>query len=308
MSNSLVVTVIPNWNLKEDLGECLTSLEMQTHQRHIVVVIDNGSTDGSKEFVQEAFPEVHLISLPQNLGYAAALNVGVEFALSQSAEFVFALNNDTILKPDTISHLISVLEADTTIGVATPKILFYDNPDLIFGLGDRIYPFLPLPVGLGYKWHDRPRFSGIMEFDYITGCAMMIRSQVFRRIGLFDTSYFMYYEDGDFCRRVRENGYRIVCVGNSIIYHKAALSTSKNQPFSTQIRARNRILFYRRYRHGPHPFFTYVLLVLVAVWRLIGFLLRGQGDLVKPYLLGLWEGWHEPLSTSSGAKPEGSKT
>jgi GT2 family glycosyltransferase len=295
MTASLVFTVIPNWNLKHDLSECLDSLRSATYPAHKIVVVDNGSTDGSLELVRERYPDVHLIALPENRGYAGALNVGIEYALAQGAQFVFALNNDTVVPPQTLSRLVDVAETDRTIGVATPKIFYHATPERLFGLGDRQYSFWPLPVAIGYKQHDRPRFSGVMDFDYVTGCAMLIQAEVFRQIGLFDISYFMYYEDSDFCRRIRDGNYRIVCVGDAILYHKAAFSTRKGKVLLIRIRARNRVRFYRRYRHGPHPWITYFALGIVAIFKSATYILKKQTDLVAAYIQGLYEGWREPL-------------
>lgn len=293
MGNKLVVTVIPNWNLKDDLRECLDSLQQCTYHPHQVVVVDNGSTDGSPTVVAEHYPWVHLIPLPDNRGYAAALNVGIEYALTLAADYVLALNNDTVVLTDTITRLVALLAADQSIGIAAPKVLYYDHPDRIYRLGDRMYRWLPLPVGFGPRWRDHPRFARVMDFDYVSGCAMLIRTTLFREIGLFNPTFFMYYEDADFCRRARRRGYRIVCDGRAVMYHKASLSAKKDKVGILRIRARNRMYFYRKYPHGPHPWFTYVFLALIAVWRVAGYLIRGQQQLILPYLQGLWAGWRQ---------------
>ncbi len=293
MPDRLVITVIPNWNLKTDLGECLDSLSQSTYASHRVIVVDNGSTDGSPDFVKERYPWVSLIVLPENRGYAAALNAGIVKAVEQGANYVFALNNDTVVEKDAIATLVDVMASDESIAIAAPKILYHDHPATIYRLGDRIYPWLPLPLAFGQGWSDRPRFSGVMEFDYVTGCAMLVRTSLFLEIGLFDTGFFMYYEDADFCRRARRRSHRIVCVGDAVIYHKASLSAKKIGGSIVKTRARNRVRFYRRYRHGPHPWLTYVALALVAAWRSFFGLLTRQGHLVKQYLQGLREGWQE---------------
>lgn len=304
MKNPLVVTVIPNWNLKEHLGECLDSLQNQTYSPLQVVVVDNGSSDGSPEFIERNYPGVNCIALPENRGYASALNEGIEFALTVNAGHVLALNNDTILEPEAVGLLVMALEDDPKIGIASPKVLYYDRPNRIYRLGDRRYSLLPMPLGFGNKWYDHPRYSGIMDFDYVSGCAMLIRAALFRQIGLFDPSYFMYYEDSDFCRRARDNGHRIVCVCDAIIYHKASLSARKEESFITEIRARNRARFYHRYRHGPHPWLTFAAIGFMAIWRSIGYLFSGQGQLIKPYLRGLFTGWRESFLVYQDAIPQ----
>ena len=295
MTNQLVVTVIPNWNLKQDLAECLDSLIKNSYAPHQIVVVDNGSTDGSVEFVKHGFPTVEVISLTQNLGYAGAINVGIKHALLRGAGYVFLLNNDTVTKPETINVLVDILERDPTIGIATPKILNYDNPQILFGLGDRIYRWFPVPLGFGYKKFDRPGYSRLMDFDYVTGCAMMLPVDVINKTGLCDLSYHMYYEDADYSRRVRNLGYRVVCVGYTSIYHKGSRSSTNIQATTTRTRARNRVFFYRRYPHGPHPSLTFSVLALIAIQRSFTFLIKRRRDLIRPYLEGLWTGWREPL-------------
>lgn len=293
MSDRLVTTVIPNWNLKADLAECLDSLRRVPYTPHRVIVVDNGSADGSPQLVEERYPWVSLVTLPENRGYAAALNVGVVKAVEADTDYVFALNNDTVVEPQSLGKLVEGLESEASIGIAAPKILYHDHRDMVYRLGDRIYSWLPIPLAFGPGWKDRPKFSGVEEYDYVSGCAMLIRSELFQEIGLFDTGFFMYYEDADFCRRARRAGYRIVSVGDAVIYHKASLSADKIRSSIVKTRARNRMRFYRRYEHGPHPWLTYTTLALVAAWRSFSGLVKGDRHLVKQYLEGLWEGWQE---------------
>lgn len=295
MGHPLVVTVIPNWNLKEDLLECLDSLLKSSYIDQLIVVVDNGSTDGSPDLIAARYPQVHLIRLAENRGYAAALNVGLEYGLSQNAAYLFALNNDTLLNPDTLDCLVKTLESDPTIGVVTPKILYNAQRDRIYSLGERCFRFMPVPISYGFRWKDSPQYHGIMDFDYVTGCAMLIRADIIRQVGLFNISYFMYYEDADFCHRVRDQGYRIVVQADTLLYHKAYLSTSRDKPLITRIRARNRVHFYRRYPHGPLPLLTHITIVAAGIWRTGLYLLKGRKDLIKPYWQGLLDGWRQPV-------------
>jgi GT2 family glycosyltransferase len=296
LSSALLVTVVPNWNLKADLAECLDWLRRASYSPHQIIVVDNGSTDGSVELVAANYPDVILIALPENRGYAAALNAGIMRALAMGAEYVSALNNDTLVPAEAWTKLVSLLAQDATIGIAAPKILYLNHPDRLFSLGDRVYPWLPVPRAFGYKWKDRPSLAHVMEFDYVTGCAMLLRASLFLEIGLFDVGFFLFYEDSDFCRRVRDHGYRIICDGSTGIYHKASLSTGKDRVFTSRIRARNRVRFYRRYRHGPSPWLTYLVLAIVALWRVLIYTFTRRQQLIAPYLNGLLEGWREPPS------------
>jgi len=293
MSKPHVISVIVNWNGKEDLRECLDSLAHVEYEPFSILVVDNGSSDGSVVFVSTHYPSVDIISLPHNHGYAFGLNKGVLMALEKKPDYIFILNNDTVIEPLAISRLIDVMESEKTVGIAAPKVLCYDQPTKVYSLGTRSYRWLPLPVNFGYKKHDRLSYNRIMEFDYVTGCAMMVRSEIFHEVGLFDTSYYMYYEDADFCRRVRERGYRIVCVGDAVVYHKGARSTGRNKSLFTRIRARNRIWFYRRYRHGPHPWITYGALWLLALLHSVRYIKKRNWELIIPYWQGFLEGWYK---------------
>jgi GT2 family glycosyltransferase len=303
MVNKKIFTIIPNWNLRDDLGECLDSLVKQAGIVQEVIVVDNGSQDGSVEYVRKNYPEIHVIALKENIGYAGALNVGIKYALEKGAVYIYLLNNDTVVPDDVLYKLFSVIERNQDIGIVAPKILYNNNRKIVFALGDKRSSLFPVPIGYGYRKKDRPKYSGEMDFDYVTGCAMLISAEVFRKTGLFDEVWFMYYEDADFCYRVRQAGFRIVCYGDAVVYHKASLSANKNYANSTRIRARNRVWFYRRYPHGLHPWLTNFILIMVAVYRSVWFLLHGQRALIRPYVSGLIEGWKNAVPEPAYSHP-----
>jgi GT2 family glycosyltransferase len=211
--------------------------------------------------------------------------------LERGADFVFALNNDTVVSPETIPQLVARMQRRPEIGILTPKVLYFSRPDLLYNLGARSYPFLPLPLEFGHRWRDGARYSGVMEYDYVTGCAMLIRKEVFARVGLFEESYFMYYEDGDFCRRVRQARFCIACDGSVKILHKAATSSKILGAKMVYYRARNRVLFYRRYPHGPAPWLTDLTLWITALLYSARSLLQGQSGRLNHYWSGFLEGW-----------------
>ena len=304
MADSKIFTIIPNWNLRDDLLACIDSLLKQTGVAQEIIVVDNGSQDGSVEEIRKKYPEVHVIALLENLGYAGALNLGIRYALENSAEYTLLLNNDTLIPEDVLQKLLFVLENDRSIGIVAPKILYNSNRKIVFALGDKRSRLFPVPIGYGYRKKDRPQYTGEMEFDYVTGCAMLVRAEVFQKTGLFNEAYFMYFEDADFCYRVREDGYRIVCYGDAVIYHKASLSAKKDHITSIRMRARNRVWFYRSHPHGPHPWLTNIVILVVAIYRSLFFLLRGQKKFIQPYIYGLLDGWKEavPKPTYSEGK------
>ncbi len=299
-----IIIVIPNWNLKEDLGECIESLrKSESYPQDEIVVVDNASTNDAAEYIREYYPDVTLFVMEKNLGYAGALNVGIRYALEKNADFVFALNNDTVIPPGCIKKLIERMADRQDIGILTPKVLYHSRPDVLFSLGAKSYRWLPVPIEYGLRKRDSQRFDGLMEFDYVTGCAMLIRTSLFEKIGLFDESYFMYYEDDDFCRRTRDAGFRIACDGSVKIYHKASLSSKKHGDPIIFHRARNKIVFYRRFPHGPFPCLTWVILLFMACWYSLKSIAGGRWRWLKPYWSGLYDGMRAPLPTVGGEVP-----
>ncbi len=291
----LVVAVIANWNLRKDLLECLESLYKTDYPNMHVIVVDNNSTDDSIVCVQKQFPQTQLIQRNENGGYAAALNDGIRAGAVLNPDFFLVLNNDILVPSETLGKLVDTMLSDMQIAISAPKVIYHDHPERIFSLGDRIYSWLPLPVRIGRKAYDRPAYSKIMEFDYLFGCALLIRTQSLKQVGLFDTSFFMYYEDADLCRRMRDKGWKNVRVGSTIIRHKASLSSRLVPDEMVYLRARNRFWFYRRYHHGPHPALTYFALLLGSIRTVFIYLITGKKSQIKPYVKGTRDGIKQPV-------------
>ena len=291
----LVVAVIANWNLRKDLLECLESLYKTDYPNMHVIVVDNNSTDDSIVCVQKQFPQTQLIKRNENGGYAAALNDGIRAGSVLNPDFFLVLNNDTLVPSETLGKLVDTMLSDTQIAISAPKVIYHDHPERIFSLGDRIYSWFPLPVRIGRKAYDRPAYSKKMEFDYLFGCALLIRTQSLKQVGLFDTSFFMYYEDADLCRRMRDKGWKNVRVGSTIIRHKASLSSRLVPDEMVYLRARNRFWFYRRYHHGPHPALTYFALLLGSMRTVFIYLITGKKSQIKPYVKGTRDGIKQPV-------------
>lgn len=290
--SALVVTVIPNYNLASDLAECLDSLRTTDYPEHHVIVVDNASTDSSVALIRERYPWAELVALTENVGYAAALNIGIRRAAVLGARYVFGLNNDTVVTPEAIGRLAATLDADATIGIASPRVLCHAQPATLYWLGDRISPIWPLPISVGVNQPDRPDYATVLDFDYVCGCAFFLRLGLLREIGLLDPTCFMYYEDSDLCRRARDAGYRVVSAGQSVIYHKVALSSRPEHVALRRVRVRNRVRFYRRYSHGPHPALTFAALVAQAAVQTARDLAAGQPALVRATALGWQDGLH----------------
>lgn len=242
MDQPLVVVVILNTNRREDTLECLASVSASTYPRNKVLVLDNASTDGSVETIQSAFPDIHLIQLTENKGYAGNNNVGIRAALDQGADWVLVLNEDTILASDCIERMVTAGAADPSIGIVGPMVYHADEPEYIQSAGGTLDD-LWRATHLGQNELDTHQFSGNRLVDWISGCALMIRRQTIEQIGLIDERFFYYWEETDWCIRARDTGWRLVHVAEAKLWHKGVRRDYRPSPNVTYFSARNRLLF-----------------------------------------------------------------
>lgn len=293
--------VVLNWNLQDDTMECVDSLLASSYSRLHIVVVDNGSDDGSGPALAARYGrQIDLILNRENLGFAAGMNIGIRHALGCGADSVLLLNNDTVIGTEAIEHLLQVSESDAAIGVLGPAVYFYDEPDRFWRLGAVHNQWSPLPIEIGRGEMDQGQFAAPFEVDYVTGCAMWIRAELLRQVGLLDEGYYMYYEDADFCRRAHNAGYRIVVTPQAHVWHKVSRSAERKAANSHYHRTRYRIRFYRMHRPGPFPMLTLGVLCVQELGRIGKAALRGQLDIVQAGWRGLIDGSREELDQPSG--------
>jgi GT2 family glycosyltransferase len=224
--NSLTYVVIVNWNRHQILHKCLTSLFANTESADCkVVVVDNASTDGSVEMVQEKFPQVNLIRNAQNVGFSKANNQAIRLALENDAKHILLLNNDVeITEPKWLWELSEVLESDPKIGIVGCKLL-YPNGTIQHSGG---VINLRVPHHRGEGEEDMGQYDKVEIVDYVTGAVLMIKWDVVRRIGLLDEGFSpLYYEDTDWCIRARLYGYKVAYTPKPVLIHRCGSSSSK---------------------------------------------------------------------------------
>lgn len=237
----LVVSVILNTNRRADTLECLASLTANTSARMHIIVLDNDSSDGSVDAIREAFPNVEIIALRENRGYAGNNNVGIAAAVERGADWVFVLNEDTVIGPDCVQTLVAVGEGDPSIGIVGPLVYHHDEPDVIQSAGG----------GLSARWEgfhhgqnerDAAQFRAPHDVDWISGCGILVRRAVIERIGGIDERFFIYWEETEWCVRAREAGWRIVHVPAASMWHKGVQRMYRPAPSVTYYATRNRFL------------------------------------------------------------------
>jgi GT2 family glycosyltransferase len=257
MSLPLVVTVILNTNRREDTLECLNSLEKGTYQNHKVIVLDNASTDGSVQAICSHFPIAQVIELEKNLGYAGNNNAGIEAAMGMGADWIFVLNEDTILAPDCMASLVELAESDPQIGIAGPTVYHYDEPNVIQSAGGKLDRHWT-SAHIGQNQEDRGQFALPQEVDWISGCAILVRRGVIEQVGALDARFFYYWEETEWCLRARQAGWRILQVPMAKVWHKGVQRNYRPSPNITYYATRNRFLMYAKHR-APASVWSYAL-------------------------------------------------
>ena len=269
--------------------ECLRSLERQTYGRFSILMVDNGSRDGSAEIIQKTFPQVEVIRLDENLGFAGGFNRGIEKALAAGAEYVLVLNNDTVSAPKMVEELVRACVPG--VGVAAPKIFFHQDSRRIWSVGGRRNFFTLEMKDKATGQLDQGKWESLQERDYLTGCAMMIPREVFSTVGLLDEGYFAYYEDMDFSFRVKKAGYKLLLVPRAHLWHKVALTSGgEDSPLERYLMAKGSVLFFKKHGGGWRRWFIIPYRLGSAVKTTFRLLTRRKFNSIIAYWKGLWEG------------------
>lgn len=235
-----VVVVILNYKVKKYVLKCVESVIESTYKNLEIILVDNNSEDGIEKEIKK-YEGVEFIQNHDNLGYTGGNNVGIKKGLADGIEVVFILNPDTTVKKDTIEILVKNLEIDD-VGIIGPKIYFADSKKIWYagGIFDRANV---IGKHKGVDGEDLGQYDEISETDYVTGAAMMVRSEVFDKIGFFDERYFLYYEDSDFCLRAKDAGFKIMYIPEAKVFHENAKSTDLGSSLQDYFITRNRMLF-----------------------------------------------------------------
>lgn len=241
-----VYIIILNWNGREDTVECLESCRKLDYSPYEIVVVDNGSVDGSESYIRSRFPGIRFIQTGANLGYAGGNNAGIRFALAEGADCVWLLNNDTVVDPGALSALMEIAETDPAAGMVGSKILSYSQPSVLLYAGGHIDLAAGDSEHIGRGCVDDGRFDLSLETGYITGCSLLVKRSVIEEVGLMNENYFLYFEETDWCVRAKRGGYKLVYAPGSVVYHKESVSVKKIKGIMHYYLTRNRLFFIRQ--------------------------------------------------------------
>lgn len=286
-----VAVIIPNYNGQKYLGDCLKSLRKQSFQDFKVIMVDNGSSDGSISVVKRDFPEVQIIGLSDNTGFANAVNVGIK---ETGAKYVFLLNNDTVCEEGVIEALVKVLDKKKSVFSVQAKMLQIKEPHLIDDAGDYYcalgWAFAPS------KDKDNSRYSRRINVTSACAGAAMYRREVFEEIGCFDEAHFCYLEDVDVGYRARLYGYDNVMEPGAIVYHVGSGSSgSRHNAFKVELTAANNLYFIYKNMNALQIIINLPLFLAGVIIKHIFYVRKGLG---KAHLRGLSKGFSKIITNS----------
>lgn len=270
---ALVYVVVLNWNGWRDTILCIESLQKQDYPNFKLLIIDNGSTDGSVDHIRELMSEVEIIQTGANLGFGGGCNVGMRLAIERGADFVWLINSDATVDANALAALVHCAESNPLCGAVGAVIYESDQTEQIqlFGGGT---------VSLWFGQSHHRTEAG--PLDFISGASLLIRRTAVEDVGFFDDAlFFMYWEDTDLSFRLRRAGWQLAVANEARVWHKQAASLGKHSPLLDEYFARSGVRFLKRY--APLPF---VSIAVMLSLRLAKRLFHGDIQRAKAVLRG----------------------
>jgi GT2 family glycosyltransferase len=295
--------IVLSWNGREDTLACLASLAALRDANTEVVVVDNGSTDGSVEAVRAAHPEVHVVENGRNLGFAGGNNAGLRHAFERGAEWAVLVNNDATLAPDAIDRLRRAAVEHPAAGMLAGKVFFDEPPDRIWFAGQRFWPafgYSGRPRGYGRR--DGPRYRRAYRTDRAAGAFMAVARRVVDAVGPLDDDLFAYVEDVDWCCRARAAGFEIWFVPDALAWHRVSASTGGERASTHALYygVRNTIAVSERHLPLPRPLRDLRRWLILAVFL---FQALALSERRRPFVAAVRDGYRDALAGRFGERP-----
>ncbi len=243
-----VFVVILNFNRADETIECVESVKRSDYDNYGILLVDNGSTDGSLQVLRQRFPDLEMIQNGENLGYAEGNNRGIHHALNRGCDYVLILNNDTVVAETALRLLVEEGEKHQEATLLAPQVRFYDRPNLIDSCGTEMDWFRLKPRLGHYGKEDQGRFQRIEEKEIIPGSALLLKKKIFGEVGFFDERFFLIHEDADLCLRNLRKNFKNIVVPKALVYHKVSRTLSAYPFLASYYSIRN--MLYLCERHG----------------------------------------------------------
>jgi GT2 family glycosyltransferase len=283
-----------NWNRKDDTAQCIRSLEALDYPDFEIILIDNGSTDGSVASLRDQFPRLIILENLVNLGYAAGMNRGITYALGRNSPYLLILNNDTVIDRDALKELVRVAESSSEIGFVSGKVYYFQERDTLQEVGKEVDLIRGRSTNVGQGEKDVGQYDSLRDFQFLDDVFWLVKAEVFRTIGMYDPVFYLHFEETDLCARANTR-YRLVFTPHAKIWHKVSQSTGgPGSPLVSYYLARNQIIFSRKHLPGTGPFMLFLLyyLFIATPRRIGGHLVHRRTRNVFSQLSGIAAGMH----------------
>jgi GT2 family glycosyltransferase len=290
--NSRLGIIILNWNNLLETLRCIDGIRACTYPQIEIYIVDNGSEDESPSLLSK-IDDIHFLPVEKNLGFAGGSNVGINAAVKDNCDYVLLLNNDTEFPPDFIQPLLEPFEIDKRAGISCPKILYKEPGRTIWYAGGKFHQPRILGELVGIGKPDQHQYDLMGKTDFAVGTCMLIKREVFLRIGMLDDHFFFYHEDVDFCYRATKAGFNIWYQPKSTIIHLVSTSTENQPDRRVYLYQRARVVFLIKHIRG----FKIPVVIFMEIIRLIRVLINGmmhlQMKLPKYYIAGVLAGLND---------------
>lgn len=285
----LVSIITVNYNQAEVTCALIESLNKISYPNFEIIVIDNASQVDDPSIIKERYPNIVFVQNPINYGFAAGNNFGL---MRARGEYVLLINNDIEVPKGFLEPLVDKLQNNPDIGAVSPKIKFYYQPDTIQYAGYTNMNYVSMRnFAIGHNEKDSGQYHLDRETYYAHGAAMLVPMKVVLEVGLMSYIFFLYYEEADWCERIKKAGYKIFFVHNSHVLHKESVSTGKLSTLKIYYLNRNRLVFMRRNVEGMTFYKGIIYQLLIAIPKnAFSYLLKGKIKLFLAYYRAI--GWH----------------
>ena len=259
-----VAAIVVNYNGLEVTLQSIASLRRMTYPAFDLVVLDNGSTDGSGEALVAAHPDLAHLRIAENRGSSSGYAAGFRWALERGYDYLLLLNNDIEVEPEMLAELVAAAERDPGVGCVGPKCYFHGDRQRLWSAGGIIRFKESVTRERGYGEIDRGQYDRDAEVDYVNGCAILVRREAAEAAGPWDPVFFICVDDADFCMRVKRAGFRCLYAHRAVLYHMVAWSTGGYRPERNRRLGRSSAIFVRRYA-TPWQWLTFLAFSLAAL-------------------------------------------
>jgi GT2 family glycosyltransferase len=290
MSGRHVVAVVLNWCNEHDTEACVDSIAKQDFSTLSILIVDNGSPDGSGAKLHARYPDAAFLQTGKNLGYAGGNNAGMKQALALGADYVLVVNNDAVLEQGCVRELVHTAEAHGDAGMIGAKILRYDAPDRIWFGGGRFNRLRAIGV------HEREHFVDldplerqVLEATFLTGCCLLIPVETIRSVGYFRDDFFAYMEDVEYGLRIMQSGRRLLYTPAARIRHRVPQRGTLPSPMQIQLRDRNRRRIARLHFNTRETVAFLAWFYASRVALMARYLLQGEIERARAVMKGMTE-------------------